>query len=292
MEKEIIEKYKKAGKIGAQALLKGKHLIKKGINTVDIMETVEEFIISKGCGIAFPAQVSVNNVAAHSCDSQKHELGEDVVKLDVGATYEGYVSDNAVTVDLSGKYTDLLKTTKKSLDNAINKVCVGVKISEIGRVIDETLTEKGFTSMKNLTGHGIGKNTIHTFPQIPNYDNKSTVKLEKDMVIAIEPFGTLGKGFVRERPPAEVFMLHRNIPVRDPFSRKIMEKIKSYNGLPFCRRWLIKEFGAKANIALMTLMRNNALTAYPPLADDGIVAQFEHSMIVDEDKAIVTTKLD
>jgi methionyl aminopeptidase len=296
LSKEILDKYVKAGKIAAEALNYGKSLIISGAKVIEILDKVEEKIISLGGEIAFPAQISLNEAAAHSCSDLNDEtiLSDQVVKLDVGAHIEGYIADNALTVDLSGKYDDLVKASREALNAALKIIKPGIKLSEVGRVIHEKITSYGFSPVRNLSGHGLGKFMIHTSPSVPNFDNGNDNVLEENMVIAIEPFASMGAGVVQESSPATVFTLIDDAGVRDPITRNILKEIKTYRGLPFAKRWLERKFGVpKTNFALRQLITKKCLHEHPPLIDQsrGIVSQAEHSVIVKENP-IIFTKID
>jgi methionyl aminopeptidase len=297
MDQEIIDKYVRAGKIAAEALQYGKSLIKVGTKVIDVLDAVEEKILSDGGEIAFPAQISLNEAAAHSCSDLNDQIvlsEEHIIKLDVGVHIDGWIADNALTVDLTGKYSELVKASREALNNALEIIKPGVTLGDIGRVIHETITSYGFSPVKNLSGHGLGEYCIHTKPSIPNYDNKNEKVLEEGNVIAIEPFASTGAGIVQESSPATVFTLINDSGVRDPITRKVLQKIKTYKGLPFAKRWLEREFGTpKTNFALRMLMKANCVQDHPPLIDQnrGMVSQAEHSVIVLKEP-IVFTKLD
>ena len=187
----------------------------------------------------------------------------------------------------------LIEASREALNNALKIIRPGVSLSEIGKVIHKTITSYGFSPVKNLSGHGLGKFNIHTQPSVPNYDNGNDKILEEGMVIAIEPFASTGAGIVQESSPATVFTLINENNIRDPITRKVLFEIRRYNGLPFAKRWLERKFGTpKTNFALRTLIRNDCLTEHPPLFDQnrGIVSQAEHSVIV-KDQPIVFTRL-
>ena len=295
MDQEIINKHIKAGKIAAEALQYGKSLIKVGVKVVDVLDKVEEKILADGGELAFPAQISLNEAAAHSCSDLNDNTvlsEEHVVKLDVGVHIDGWIADNALTVDLSGKYENLVKASREALNNALKIIKPGVKLGEIGRVIHETITSYGFSPVKNLSGHGLGEYSIHTKPSIPNYDNHNENVLKEGDVIAIEPFASTGAGIVQESSPATVFTLVNDSGVRDPITRNVLKEIKTYKGLPFAKRWLERKFGTpKTNFALRILMKANCIQDHAPLNDQarGIVSQAEHSVIVLE-KPIVFTR--
>ncbi len=293
LNEEAIESYKKAGRMSAEALEYGKSLVKKGAKVVDVLDKIEEFILKKGGSFAFPPQISLDHVAAHNCPDANDEVvfDEQVVKLDVGVHVDGYVTDNACTVDLSGKWKELVKASREALYNALKIAVPGTKTSEIGKVVQEVITSYGFSPIRNLSGHGIGHFRVHTQPSIPNFNTGAQTKLTEGMAIAIEPFASSGAGQVYESGEAGVFMLVRKKPVRDLITRNVVKEIESYNELPFARRWLTRKFGAgRTAFAIKQLMQLGVLHAYPPLVDEqhGIVSQAEESVLIREKPVFLT----
>lgn len=293
LTQEEIKKHQLAGKIAQTCLQYGKSLIVPGAKIKEILDKVEAKIAEMGGKPAFPAQISLNHVAAHACAELADQtiLKDEVIKIDVGVHIDGYIADNALTVDLSGKYTKLLEANQKALDAALKMVKPGVTLSAIGNVIQETITAAGFAPVKNLSGHGLGHFEIHTSPSVPNFANGNKNVLQEGMVIAIEPFASTGAGIVQETSYATVFTLMNDVSVRDPITRKVLQKIKTYQGLPFAKRWLEAEFGSpKTNFALRQLVHAGCLEQHPPLVDreEGIVSQFEHSVIVLKEPIVFT----
>lgn len=289
------EDWIKAGRISAEVLQYGKSLIKKGKSILEICDACDKKIFDLGAIPAFPSQISCNHIAAHFCpDENDKTLFEDqLASLDIGACINGAIGDNAATVDLSGKYSDLVKASQEALEAALKIVGVGVKLSGIGKAIHDVINSYGFSPVRNLSGHGLGVYSIHEKPTIPNFDTGDSAVLEKGMKIAIEPFATSGKGMIYESSPSTLFSLYRKKPVRNTFARQILAEIEKYNGLPFTTRWLTRKFGAlKVNIALKELLQLDILKSYAPLPDlaHGMVSQAEHTVIVD-DPIIITTKL-
>ncbi len=296
MNNEEIEKYIKAGKITAQAMEYGKGLVKKGNLMVESLDKIEEKIIQLGGKPAFPAQISCNNIAAHYCpeEDDKTVFSDQVVCLDVGVHVDGFIGDTAATVDLSGKYTQLVKASEEALANAIRVIKPGAEIGEIGQAIQETIQKYGFAPVRNLSGHGLGRYKVHSKPNIPNVSNGDTTKIEKGIVFAVEPFSSTGAGIVQDSGIPTVFELSAKRPVRNPITRQVLKEIESYNGLPFCTRWLTRKFGAKAKFALREMGQLGMIYAHPPLADknDGIISQAEHTILIDDwGKIIVITEL-
>ena len=292
MEQEIIEKYKKAGKIAKEALAFGKELIKKDSKVLDVCNKVEKKIIELGGEIAFPAQISMNETAAHYCPEEGDEtkFEDQLVSLDVGVHVDGYIGDNACSVDLSGNNSELVKASQEALKAAIEKVKVGVKLAEIGKAIEDAIEGHGFHPVKNLSGHGLDFYNIHCAPTVPNFDTKGDEVLEKQ-VIAIEPFATNGVGLIQEKGKASVFSLTGKKSVRIGFVRNIQKEIESYNQLPFTTRWLTKKFSeAQVRYSFNQFKQLEILKEYPSLVErqEGLVSQAEHSLLVDDEVIILT----
>ncbi len=294
---EELEKWKTAGRISAEALQYGVSLIKKGVPVIQVCDSVDKKIISLGAKPSFPAQISLDHVAAHYCSphEDKTMLENQVAKLDVGAHIDGIPADNAATVDLSGKNAELVKASRQALDAAIKIVKPGIRISEIGAIIQAEITSLGFSPIRNLSGHGIAKFELHTTPTIPNFNNNDPTQLKAGQVIAIEPFATTGEGVIIEATVPEVFMQISKRPVRDSTARQILAEIETYEKLPFAKRWLIEKFPAiKVELALRQLMMAGAVQGFPPLIERarGFVSQAEHTILVTDSGHEVLTRWD
>lgn len=284
----------KAGYIAAQTLKFGKSLIKKGISVLEICDACDKKIYELGGIPAFPSQLSADDVAAHFCPTKESDfiLDDHIVSLDVGASYNGAIGDNALSVDLSGNHTELVKASREALNNVKKIIQIGSSLGEIGKTIQETIESYGFSPVRNLSGHGLGRFNIHTHPSIPNYNTHDTTELKKGMTIAIEPFATTGRGEIFQTSNPTIFMIANKKPVRSTFTRQILKEIEKRNGMPFTTRWLTDKFGPiKTNFALKELMQQRIIDDYAPLPESskGIVSQAEHSFIID-DKVIVTTQ--
>jgi len=293
MQKEELDSLVLAGRIACDALDFGEKLIKPGQSMIKILDQIEEYIKSQGAELAFPPQISLNNVAAHFCPDQEDVILKegDVVKLDVGTSINGYIADTARTIDL-GNNAELLNASKDALAQALKLIRPGVQIGELGKTIQETIMSHGFSPIRNLSGHGVGRYRIHGAPTIPNVETGDTTELKENQTIAIEPFATNGAGIVYESGASTIFTLRYEKPVRSPMARQVLQEVKKYKGLPFASRWLTKKFGvAKTSIALRELSQLGMLDAHPPLLDksQGLVSQAEHSVIV-KDKPIIYTK--
>ena len=287
----ILEKYKAAGKILIEVRDAALELVKPGNRLLEVAEFVESSIRDRGGEPAFPCNISRNEEAAHATPSIDDEAvfgEEDLVKLDIGVHIDGYIADSAVTVDLSGKYEELIRASEAALDEAIKIIHDGVSTVEIGEVIEEAIKERGYKPIVNLSGHGLVRYNSHAPPTIPNVKYEHGVILRTNDVIAIEPFATDGGGKVVESGNVEIYSLIKPKPVRMREAKKLLDEIKKYHGLPFARRWLPRE---RLNLALRALKNTGVLSDYPILREEdrGLVAQAEHTVIVKEDGCEVTT---
>jgi methionyl aminopeptidase len=276
-----------AGRIAAEARREGEALVVPGARLRDVCESVEDAIRRRGGSLAFPVQTSRNAIAAHYCPSPEDEtLYEegDLAKLDVGVHVEGWVVDTAVTVNVGGRASNqpLIDAAREALDAAIAVAGPGRAVRRLSAVIDATIRRRGFHSVRNLCGHGVGRWVVHCPPPIPNAPDGSTDRLEAGMVVAIEPFATDGVGRVVERGVAEVFRadgVATGVPGAD---EAVLAAIGGFNGLPFARRQLAGLDRGRVEDTLRALSAARKLAAYPPLVDaDGRrIAQAEHTVYV------------
>jgi len=293
MNSEVLEKYKKAGAVAKQVLDYGKSLIKENMSVLELAEALENKTIQLGGQIAFPANIGINETAAHFTPLLEDKTiikPQDYVKIDVGVHIDGFIGDTAATVRSAGK-DELIICSEKMLDAALPLFVPGTRISEIGEAIENVAEKFGFNSVKNLTGHGLGQYNLHAGVTIPNIKNQNSKILEEGEVYAVEPFCTTGTGLVKDFEPSLIFLYINGSPVRMPEARKIIDLAKTkYNGLPFAKRWLQNQFShIKLEMALRQL--KNSFHKYAQLKEVSgkPVAQSEHTVIVAE-KPIVTTK--
>jgi methionyl aminopeptidase len=243
--------------------------------------------------------LSRNHIAAHYCSppGDPTELQpDDIVKLDLGTQVDGYVTDNAVTVDLrDGDGSLLVAASRMALDNAISVMGPGAAITEIGRQIESTIKALGFQPIYNLTGHGVARYTIHCAPSIPNYPDQKAGRLRENMTIACEPFACDGKGYIDVQGQAEVFMLRRDLRPKDNVGAEIERAVGVSEGLPFARRQLLAALGNERRVeeTLKSLKKKGLIDEYPPLCEQrGVrVAQTEHTIFISENGAEVLTRL-
>lgn len=203
-EKEI-ELMQESGRILAKVLQELESLIRPGISTLEIDKKCYEIIKGYGCEPSFlnyngfPASlcVSVNDEVVHGIPDKEHILKEgDIVSLDCGVIYKGYHSDAARTVPV-GKISEeakkLIEVTEQSFFEGIKYAKAGNHLHEISEAIQAYVESFGFSVVRDLVGHGIGRN-LHEEPQVPNFKQRNRgPKLAPGMTLAIEPMVNAGR---------------------------------------------------------------------------------------------------
>jgi methionyl aminopeptidase len=295
MDSETLENVRKAGRISREARDYGATLIKEGARLVDVANEVEAYIIRKGARPAFPVNLGLNNVAAHYSPATDDKLvfqKGDLVKLDVGGHVDGFIGDTAVTVEVSTKnWAPLIEASSKALRMAVEMAGDNVSVNAIGGTIERTIQSYGFKPISNLTGHGMKRFNLHTGLTIPNVDDGTQNRIKNDMIIAIEPFATNGGGLIFNDRPGNIYRVLRDRPLRDEKAAELFQRIKQeFNTLPFCERWCTA-MDPNAPVLLKTLLRHGVISSYAVLKEvrGGMVSQTEHTIIVVDGKAEVTT---
>ena len=304
----MIESYIKSGKLTSKIRDEASKMIKDGTLVIDLVEYVENEILKSGAQIAFPCNVSLNEVAAHYTspvgDKTVIHAG-DMVKLDLGAMIDGYIADTAITIIADGNidenYTqdeinlheEIVEASAAGLEAAISTVRAGIEVSKIGAAVHEAISEYKLNPIFNLTGHSLEQHNLHAGISIPNYDNHDNYVLDEGQAIAIEPFATNGEGIVNDAPGHYIYSYLANKPFRMKSTQRVLKYIQSnHRYVPFSGRWITDEFGErKGNIALKQLSDAMAIYPYAPLREkkDCFVSQKEHTVIVEKEGCTVTT---
>lgn len=194
-----VDLMRESGKVTGFILKELENFIKPGISTADINRFVEDTIRKNGmiptfkgyCGFPASACVSINEEVVHGIPDKKRILKEgDIVSVDVGSTYKGYVSDAARTYPV-GNVSDiaqkLMDATRDSFFAGLEFCKVGYRLSDISHAIQVKAESEGFSVIRDFVGHGVGQE-MHEEPQIPNYGKAGRgPRLAKGMVFAIEP---------------------------------------------------------------------------------------------------------
>jgi len=294
MKTEEIDKLKEAGLIAQQVIEYARSFIVKDMLLVDISNKIEDKILELNAKPAFPNTLSINEVAAHATPAFNDEAkAHGLLKVDIGIHIDGYIADTAFTMDLEDNEENkkLIESAEAALKKAMNIIKNGTELREIGKVIETTVKEFGFTPIQNLSGHSIDPWDLHSGITIPNFDNSSDTEIEPG-VYAVEPFTTTGLGQVRDGKPSGIYHLENEGQVRDSFAREVLNYIKEeYKTLPFCSRWIHKKFGSRGLLALRQIEQAGFLHHYKQLVEKSgaKVAQAENTVIILKDKNIVTT---
>ncbi|WFO76282.1 type II methionyl aminopeptidase [Desulfurococcaceae archaeon MEX13E-LK6-19] len=299
MDEDIIKKYVKAGDIAKRVRTEAAKKSKPGMKLVELANYIEQRIRELGGEPAFPVNLSVNNIAAHYTpviDDEATIPDNAVLKIDIGVHVDGYIADTAISVTFNPAYESLLEASEKALERALEIVKPGVKVSEIGKIIEETIVSMGYKPIRNLTGHSMDRYIIHSGLTIPNYWDKSAGWRLTNGAYAIEPFATTGIGLVREDNVVTIFSLRTGKPrTRLSFTeKKIVDYVwNTRKRLPFCERWLKSMVSSLDGLrnTISGLIRKGVVTVYPVLVEktNGIVAQFEHTILISGKDVIVTT---
>lgn len=207
---EEIELIKESAQILGKAHGEVAKLIKPGVKTIELDKVAEEYIRDNGGvpsfknynGFPYTLCISPNENVVHGFPGQ-HELAEgDIISVDGGVLFKGFHSDSAYTYpigEVSDEVKELLTVTKESLYKGIEQAKYGNRIGDIGQAIQEYVESFGFGVVRELVGHGVGRN-LHESPEVPNYGKRGRgAKLNEGLVIAIEPMINLGtKSVVQE----------------------------------------------------------------------------------------------
>jgi len=203
-----IEQLKRSNAMVAEVLEKLRGMIVPGITTKELDRVAEEYILLKGARPAFkgyrefPATlcISINNQVVHGIPGQRRLEEGDIVSLDVGVNYIGYFGDAAITLpvgEVDPEAKRLLEVTEKALYIGIEKAKAGNRLFDISYAIQSCVESHGFSVVRDFVGHGIGKE-LHEEPQIPNFGTPHQgPRLEKGMVLALEPMVNEGTHEVR-----------------------------------------------------------------------------------------------
>lgn len=284
---EQLEKWKKAGKLARNALHFGKELIEEGKPMLEVTEEIEKYVFDNGGELAFPTNLAVNNVGAHwtpSSKTVKKFQKADLVKLDVGVHIDGYIGDNALTVEIGTEnYRKLIDTSREALNAAIEVAGPGINVGMIGYAVQTTIENRGYKPIANLTGHGIKRYNLHSGISVPNVKENGGAVLKPGDIIAIEPFVTDGAGRVGGKRNSNIYHVRQIRNIRDEKAAKMIDEIQNrYKGLPFAERWLHRIQKNDATNSLTKLMRSGIVSYYPILDElgKGMVAQSEHTVLI------------
>jgi len=206
-----LEIMREAGRINALALMRVKELIRPGVTTEELDQAAAEVIRLHGAKPAFlgvpgpypyPATttISINDELVHGIPSKRVLKEGDIVSIDCGTIFDGFVGDSAITVgvgEISKEAQQLIEVTMRALLLGIEKMYPGNRVGDIGATIQEYVEGKGYYLTREYTGHGVGR-SMWEGPQVPNYGIPGRgIMLREGMTIALEPMVLVGTAETR-----------------------------------------------------------------------------------------------
>jgi methionyl aminopeptidase len=294
-----LECYQQAGRIASEVRENARKKYHVGSTLFEICESVEAQIRGMKGEPAFPVNASLNEIAAHYTaepgDTTIVKEG-DVLKIDIGVHVDGYIADTAVTVCYDPKFEALVKAAEAALGEAVRMARANTRASDIGKLIESTITKFGFRPIQNLSGHSLQQYTIHAGKSIPNiWTRGSSFSLIANEAYAIEPFVTTrdGQGVVYEGKTRNIFGVSSRKPAKESGADELLQVIwNRYRTLPFALRWLVDKYEEKdARRLVDILVKKKNLHAYPILVEGHgkKVVQAEHTLIPSETGVNVIT---
>jgi methionyl aminopeptidase len=281
-----MERWRAAARIAAGARELGVRLAVPGARRRDIAEAVEAHIRDAGAQPAFPANLARNVEAAHftpdSTDTSELVVG-DLLKVDVGAHLDGWVSDTADTVEVggAGTHAHLIRAVREGLAAGIAAVRPGGRVDDASRAIAEAIRRRGLKPIVDLTGHSIERYLLHAGKSIPNVPGLSDATFVEGEVVAIEPFATNGAGHIANGPFGHIVRFRRPPGPGEPVLARLFARFQT---LPFTERWAT---APEEKEALRRARRT--LQTYPVFLEraGGLVAQAEHTVLVGPERGEV-----
>jgi methionyl aminopeptidase len=297
-DEEAIKKLRQSGRILRETREEIKGFVRENMPIIEVCEKAEELIKRKGGKPAFPCNVSINEIAAHYTsppNDEKRIPENSLVKVDIGAHVDGYVTDTAITICFNHELKDMVNTAEQALKRAIEAIQPNMPTSKLGALIEQTIKSRGYKPISNLTGHQVGRYLVHAGTSLPNVAHVSFTKVKLGETYAIEPFVTLqnAAGKVENSEEVTIFRFVRQKPLKNPYAKRLLEHIEeNFRTLPFAERWL-KDVISKEHYmeAFKELLASKAVMGYPVFieASGKPVAQAEHTVLIVEDGCLVLT---
>jgi len=296
MDKLNLEILEKLGKLTREIRKEVSVMPKVGMDITQIIDYVENKIFDNGYLPAFPCTVSVNEVAAHYTVFDEGLILNkgDLIKIDFGISQDGFITDNAVTIEVEdNKHEKLMKANLEGLNAIMENVQLGTTMSQMGEIVHKVAKSHGFETIHNLCGHQIGINNLHYGLSVPNFKNNDSREVKENTQFAVEPFFTYGCTKIKSCGGSNILHLKDSKPVRDPIAKKVLNYIKEkYPHLPFSKRWLLTQFEKRKVLYALRILKNyNIIYEYDALAttDGSMVSQYEDAVVfVDGKKSIIT----
>jgi methionyl aminopeptidase len=221
--KEEIELLRESSLLVGKTLAEVAKVIKPGITTLALDKVAESYIRDNDAipgflgysGFPNTLCMSVNSHVVHGIPNKNELIDGDIVSIDCGVLKNKFYGDSAYTFTVGQVKPDvikLLEITKESLYKAIEKAVIGNRIGDISYAVQAHAEEHGYSIVRELVGHGVGKN-LHEAPEVPNYGKRGTgLKLKEGLVIAIEPMVNMGKKAIVQEKDGWTIRTADNLP--------------------------------------------------------------------------------
>jgi methionyl aminopeptidase len=206
---EEIEIIRRNNLLVSKTLAEVAQLIKPGVTTLELDKRADEFIRDHGAvpgflgygGFPNTLCTSVNDQVVHGIPSDYVLKDGDIVSVDCGTYMDGFYGDSAYTFpvgNVSDKVMQLLRTTKESLLLGVEQAIEGNRVGDIGYAVQMHAEKAGYSVVREMVGHGLGKD-MHEAPEVPNYGKRGRgVKLKKGLVLCIEPMINMGTKYIKQ----------------------------------------------------------------------------------------------
>jgi methionyl aminopeptidase len=206
---EEIEIIRRNNLLVSKTLAEVAQLIKPGVTTLELDKRADEFIRDHGAvpgflgygGVPNTLCTSVNDQVVHGIPSDYVLKDGDIVSVDCGTYMDGFYGDSAYTFpvgNVSDKVMQLLRTTKESLLLGVEQAIEGNRVGDIGYAVQMHAEKAGYSVVREMVGHGLGKD-MHEAPEVPNYGKRGRgVKLKKGLVLCIEPMINMGTKYIKQ----------------------------------------------------------------------------------------------
>jgi methionyl aminopeptidase len=297
-DEEALQKFRLSGKILRETREEMRMFVRENMPIIQVCEKAEKLIREKGGKPAFPCNVSINEVTAHytSPPNDERRIPEKaIVKVDIGAHVDGYVTDTAFTACFNPEYKSMADAAEHALKVAVATIHPEMAVSKIGGIIENDIKNHGFKPIANLTGHSVGRYLIHAGTSIPNVAQFSLVKVKVGEVYAIEPFVTLPEAVGRVEDGSEIliFRLVKAKSIKNLYAKQLLKQIEdNFRTLPFAERWLKGVVPKEQHReAFRELLASKTLMGYPVFVEVSRkpVAQAEHTVLITGDSCEILT---
>jgi methionyl aminopeptidase len=304
MQEDDYNDARKAAEVHRQVRRYAREHIKPGMSMIDIVNMIESSVLKLSeaeglkAGWGFPTGVSLNHCAAHYTPNPGDKTvlqATDVMKVDFGVHVNGRIIDSAFTMTFDDRYDKLVEAVREATNTGVKEAGIDVCLGDIGAAIQEVMESyqvelNGHTydvkAIQNLNGHSILPYVIHGGKSVPIVKGREMTRMEEGEFFAIETFGSTGKGYVNEDGDCSHYMKRADaphVPLRAASTKALLNHItRTFNTLPFCRRWLDAQGQTKHALSLKQLVEAGIVSAHPPLVDikGCYTAQFEHTLVL------------